>query len=179
MTIANRLIALSTGGASTTYGYDAFGTRVFQIIPTTSTTTYPFKFLTVASTTKSSTNFSTSTEFIFGGDTLLSTIDQSFKNGSATGTVAVRYVSPRSPRINGRCDRCQPEFSTDIGLLPIWSDENIKLERAVAASRRDIDDRFHERVIFKSQKGCKKEPLVALLAKTDCLPNGGLCGGTG
>jgi YD repeat-containing protein len=51
---ANRLISLSTGGASTTYGYDAFGARVYQIIPSTSTSTYPFKFFSIASTTKSS-----------------------------------------------------------------------------------------------------------------------------
>lgn len=91
---ANRLISLSTGGASTTYGYDAFGARVFQIIPTTSTTTYPFKTFAVSSSTNSSNNFSTSTEFIFGGETLLSTIDQPFKNGAATGTAATRYIHP-------------------------------------------------------------------------------------
>jgi RHS repeat-associated protein len=89
---ANRLVSLSTGAASTTYGYDAFGARVYQIIPTTSTSTYPFKFFSIASTTKSSTNYATSTEYVFNGDTLLSTVDQAFKNGAATGTAAVRYV---------------------------------------------------------------------------------------
>src|SRR5258708_20704951 len=38
-----RLIALFAGGATTTYGYDAFGARVLQI-GTTTTTFYPFKF---------------------------------------------------------------------------------------------------------------------------------------
>jgi YD repeat-containing protein len=65
---ANRLIALFVGGATTSYGYDAFGARVYQIVATTSTSTYPFKFFSVASTTKSSTNWATSTEYIFNGD---------------------------------------------------------------------------------------------------------------
>jgi YD repeat-containing protein len=68
---ANRLISLSTGGASTTYGYDAFGTRVYQIASTTATSTYPFKWYSIASTTKSGANYATSTEYIFNGDTLL------------------------------------------------------------------------------------------------------------
>src|ERR1700730_1066746 len=49
---ANRLTAIFAGGASTTFGYDAFGTRVWQIVATSSTTTYPYKFYSVASTTK-------------------------------------------------------------------------------------------------------------------------------
>jgi YD repeat-containing protein len=41
---ANRLIAILYNNAtSTQFGYDAFGQRVFQIIATTSTTTYPSK----------------------------------------------------------------------------------------------------------------------------------------
>jgi YD repeat-containing protein len=82
----NSLIALLLNGAtSTTYGYDAFGTRVYQISATSSTTTYPYKFYAVASTTNGSTNFATSTEYAFNGDTLLETVDQGFKNGAATG----------------------------------------------------------------------------------------------
>jgi RHS repeat-associated protein len=91
---ANRLTALFSLGATTTYGYDAFGARVYQIVATTSTSTYPFKFFSIASTTKSSTNYATSTEYLFNGDTLLSTVDQAFRNGIATGTAAVRYVHP-------------------------------------------------------------------------------------
>ena len=56
---ANRLTALFAGGATTSYGYDAFGARVFQIVATTSTSTYPFKFFSIASTTKGSTNYAT------------------------------------------------------------------------------------------------------------------------
>jgi RHS repeat-associated protein len=92
---ANRLSAILWNNATTTtYGYDAFGQRVYQIIATTSTTTYPFRFFSIASTTKSSTNFATSTEYVFNGDTLLATVDQAFKNGSATGTAQTRYVHP-------------------------------------------------------------------------------------
>src|SRR6266704_5160691 len=68
---ANHLTALFSLGATTTYGYDAFGARVYQIVATTSTSTYPFKFFSIASTTKSSTNYATSTEYVFNGDTLL------------------------------------------------------------------------------------------------------------
>jgi RHS repeat-associated protein len=67
---------------------------VYQIVATTSTSTYPFKFFSVASTTKSSINWATSTEYVFNGDTLLATIDQQFKNGTATGTAKTRYVHP-------------------------------------------------------------------------------------
>jgi len=79
---------------TTTFGYDAFGARVYQIASTTATSTYPFKWFSIASTTKSGVNYATSTEYIFNGDTLLSTVDQAFKNGAATGTAAVRYVHP-------------------------------------------------------------------------------------
>jgi YD repeat-containing protein len=94
---ANRLIAILYNNATTSqYGYDAFGARVYQIIASTSaaTTTYPFKFFSIASTTKSSNNFATSTEYAFNGDSLLATVDQAFKNGAATGTPATRYIHP-------------------------------------------------------------------------------------
>jgi hypothetical protein len=71
---------------TTTYGYDAFGARVYQIASTTATTTYPFKFFSVASSTRSGTNYSTTTEYVFNGDTLLATVDQAFRNGAATGS---------------------------------------------------------------------------------------------
>ena len=91
---ANHLTAIFSLGATTTFGYDAFGARVYQIVATTSTSTYPFKFYSVASTTRSSTNYATTTEYVFNGDTLLYTVDQPFRNGSATGTAAMRYVHP-------------------------------------------------------------------------------------
>jgi YD repeat-containing protein len=94
---ANRLIAILYNNATTSsYGYDAFGARVYQISASTSaaTTTYPFKFYSVASTTKSSTNYATSTEYVFNGDTLLAIVEQAFRNGSATGTAQTRYVHP-------------------------------------------------------------------------------------
>jgi len=92
---ANRLIALGVGGAgTTTYGYDAFGARVYQIASTTATTTYPFKFFSVSSSTRSGANLSTTTEYVFNGDTLLATVDQGFRNGGTTGASQTRYIHP-------------------------------------------------------------------------------------
>jgi len=61
---ANRLIALGSQGATTTYGYDAFGSRVFQSTATT-TTLYPFKWYSVASSTGTGAKYATTTEYIF------------------------------------------------------------------------------------------------------------------
>src|SRR5262245_7570721 len=63
----NRLIAIGYNNATTSYAYDAFGNRVSQITATT-TTLYPSKFYTVASSTGSGAKFSTTTELIFGND---------------------------------------------------------------------------------------------------------------
>ena len=90
---ANRLIALGSGGATSTYGYDAFGSRVFQTTAT-STTIYPFKWYSVASSTGSGATYATTTEYVFNGDTLLSTIDQQFASGVATGTPQSSYIHP-------------------------------------------------------------------------------------
>lgn len=91
---ANRLTALGVNNSTSTYGYDAFGARVYQIASTTATTTYAFKWYSIASSTRSGTNYATSTEYLFNGDTLLSTVDQAFTNGTATGTASVRYIHP-------------------------------------------------------------------------------------
>src|SRR5260370_5236547 len=89
----NRLIALFAGGATTTYGYDAFGARVIQ--PGTSTTTlYPFKWYSIASSTGSGAKYSTTTSYMLNGDTLLATVDQQTASGVATGTAKTRYVHP-------------------------------------------------------------------------------------
>ena len=90
---ANRLVALGSGGATTTYGYDAFGSRVFQSTAT-STTLYPFKWYSVASSTGSGAKYASSTEYIFNGDTLVSTVDQQLASGVATGTIQTRYIHP-------------------------------------------------------------------------------------
>jgi YD repeat-containing protein len=88
---ANRLIALGAGGATTTYGYDAFGTRVLQT-GTTTTTIYPFKWYSVASSTGSGAKYATTTDYVFNGDTLLSTVDQQTASGVATGAAKTRLV---------------------------------------------------------------------------------------
>jgi RHS repeat-associated protein len=90
---ANRLIALFAGGATTTYGYDAFGARVLQT-GTTTTTFYPFKWYSVASSTVTGAKYSTTTSYMFNGDTLLATVDQQLASGVATGTAKTRYVHP-------------------------------------------------------------------------------------
>jgi RHS repeat-associated protein len=90
---ANRLTALGVSGATTTYGYDAFGTRVLQT-GTTTTTIYPFKWYSVASSTGSGAKYATTTDYVFNGDTLLSTIDQQTASGVATGTAKTRYIHP-------------------------------------------------------------------------------------
>src|SRR5258708_2489075 len=92
---ANRLTALGVGGATTTYGYDAFGSRVLQT-GTTTTYIYPSKFYSIASSTLSGAKYATTTEYIWTpqGDTLLSTVDQQFASGVATGSPATRYIHP-------------------------------------------------------------------------------------
>src|SRR5215472_8708239 len=90
---ANRLIALGVGGATTTYGYDAFGQRVFQI-GTTTTTLYPFKWYSVASSTGTGAKYATTTSYMFNGDTLLATVDQQMASGVATGTAITSFVHP-------------------------------------------------------------------------------------
>jgi YD repeat-containing protein len=90
---ANRLTALGAGGATTTYAYDAFGQRALQT-GTTTTYLYPFKWVSVSSSTGSGAKFATTTDYVFNGDTLLSTIDQQMASGVATGTAKTRYVHP-------------------------------------------------------------------------------------
>src|SRR5712671_4884334 len=90
---ANRLTALFAGGATTTYGYDAFGARVLQT-GTTTTTIYPFKWYSVASSTGTGAKYASTTDYVFNGDTLLATVDQQTASGVATATAKTRYVHP-------------------------------------------------------------------------------------
>jgi uncharacterized protein RhaS with RHS repeats len=90
---ANRLTALGVSGATTTYGYDAFGTRVLQT-GTTTTTIYPFKWYSVASSTGTGAKHATTTDYVFNGDSLVATIDQQTSSGNATGTAKTRFIHP-------------------------------------------------------------------------------------
>jgi RHS repeat-associated protein len=90
---ANRLIAIGAAGATTTFGYDAFGTRVLQT-GTSTTTLYPFKWYSVASSTGTGAKYATTTDYVFNGDSLLATVDQQTASGNATGTAKARYVHP-------------------------------------------------------------------------------------
>src|ERR1700719_1796692 len=81
------------GVVTTTYGYDPFGTRVFQSTAAT-TTLYPFKWYSVASSTGTGAKYATTTEYVFNGDSLVSTVDQQTASGVATGTAQTRYMHP-------------------------------------------------------------------------------------
>jgi RHS repeat-associated protein len=89
----NRMLASGYNNSTTTYAYDPSGARVLQT-STTSTTYYPFKYFSLASTTNGGTSWATSTNYIWLGDTLLGTIDQKLYNGTATGSAITRYVHP-------------------------------------------------------------------------------------
>jgi RHS repeat-associated protein len=90
---ANRLIPNGTQGATTTFAYDAFGARVLQT-GTSTTTLYPFKWYTVASSTGTGAKYATTTDSVFNGDSLVATIDQQTASGNATGTAKTRYIHP-------------------------------------------------------------------------------------
>jgi YD repeat-containing protein len=84
----NHLTAHGSAGA-TTNAYDAFGTRILQT-GTSTTTFYPFKWYSVASSTGSGAKYATTTSYVFNGDTLLATVDQETASGVATGTAKTR-----------------------------------------------------------------------------------------
>jgi RHS repeat-associated protein len=90
---ANRLIAIGTQNATTTFGYDAFGVRVLQT-GTSTTTLYPFKWYSVASSTGTGAKYATTTDYVFNGDGLVATVDQQTASGNATGTAKTRYIHP-------------------------------------------------------------------------------------
>jgi hypothetical protein len=57
---------------------------------TTTTTGYPFKWYSVASSTGSGAQYATTTEYVFNQDALVATIDQQLAGGTATGSVSIR-----------------------------------------------------------------------------------------
>src|SRR5258708_40150283 len=87
---ANRLTALGVSGATTTYGFDAFGARVIQT-GTSTTTLYPFKWYSIASSTGTGAKYSTTTSYMFNGDSLLATVDQQLASGVAVGTAVTSF----------------------------------------------------------------------------------------
>jgi RHS repeat-associated protein len=89
----NHLTAPGSAGATTTYSYDAFGARILQT-GTFTTTFYPFKWYSVASSTGTGAKYATTTSYVFNGDTLLATVDQLTASGVAIGTAKTRYVHP-------------------------------------------------------------------------------------
>ena len=107
--LIERAIPSGTSVVTTTYGYDAFGTRVLQT-GTSTTTIYPFKGYSVASSTGSGAKFATTTEYVFNGDTLVATIDQETASGNATGTAKTRYIPSR---MSNSCGRSRGGSSTN------------------------------------------------------------------
>jgi RHS repeat-associated protein len=89
----NRMLASGYANSTTTYAYDPSGARVLQT-STTSTTYYPNKYYSFTSTKIGANTYATSTNYIWNGDTLLSTIDQRLYNGAATGSPVTRFIHP-------------------------------------------------------------------------------------
>jgi len=87
----NRMTQAVTQNSTSTYAYDFASNRVSQVVGST-TTIYPNKFYSITSATNGATTYSTTTVYVWNGDTLIATIDQAFINGSATGTPATRYI---------------------------------------------------------------------------------------
>src|SRR5262249_17421858 len=52
------------------------------------------KWYGIASSTGSGAKYSTTTEYVFNGDSLVATIDQQTAGGNATGTAKTRYIHP-------------------------------------------------------------------------------------
>jgi YD repeat-containing protein len=120
---ANRLIALSAGGATTTYGYDAFGSRVLQT-GTTTTYIYPSKYYSVTS----SATASSTTEYVFNGDTLLATADNtgtstSSGGGGTVSTSTPAYVQSKKDSVNGIATFTNPVSTGNLVVvgLTIWN----------------------------------------------------------
>ena len=67
--------------------------RVLQT-GTSTTTIYPFKWYSVASSTGSGAQFATTTEYIFNNEALVSTVDQQFASGVATGSPQTSFIHP-------------------------------------------------------------------------------------
>src|SRR5262245_16843530 len=90
----NRMLRAWVSGATSTYQYDHTIARMQQVVGST-TTDYPNKFFSIASTTvTAATSTATSTAYIWHGDTLVATIEQPLVNGVASGTATTYYVHP-------------------------------------------------------------------------------------
>ena len=104
------------------YGYDAFGSRGFQTTAT-STTIYPFKRYSVASSTGSGAKYATTTEYVFNGDSLVATIDQQLAGGAATGSPQTRYIHP--DHLGSTNVVTDENGGSNVGLLPLWSNPRL------------------------------------------------------
>jgi RHS repeat-associated protein len=138
---ANRLTALGVLGATTTYAYDAFGQRVLQT-GTTTTYLYPFKWYSVASSTGSGAKYATTTDYVFNGESLVSTIDQQTASGNATGTAKTRYVHPDHL---GSTNVVTDENDNVVQTLDYYPYGSLRVSVATSTNeRRKYVDRFSD-----------------------------------
>jgi hypothetical protein len=61
---------------------------------TTTTTLYPFKWYSVASSRGTGAKYATTSSYMFNGDTLPATVDQQTTSGVATGAAVTSYIHP-------------------------------------------------------------------------------------
>jgi RHS repeat-associated protein len=87
----DRMLSAWVSGATSTYQYDHTIAGMRQVLAS-STTDYPNRFYSLATSTQSGTG--TSTAHIWHGDTLVATIEQRLVNGVASGTATTYYVHP-------------------------------------------------------------------------------------
>lgn len=78
----DRLTQTATGTATTTYAYDHENKRVWQKVNGNATTTYANRWYSVIDS-------ATTTAYVYAGDVLIATIDN-----SASGTTTTRYIHP-------------------------------------------------------------------------------------
>jgi hypothetical protein len=96
-------MGLNASGAdvvTTTYGYDAFGARVLQI-GTSTTTLYPFKWYSIASSTATGAKYSTTTEYVWNGDYGL--------EDAADNCTVREHVESSPKQFVGRFGGCYPK----------------------------------------------------------------------
>ncbi|ANV99357.1 hypothetical protein LMTR13_03350 [Bradyrhizobium icense] len=138
---ANRLTALGVAGqGTTTYAYSAFGERVLQT-GTSTVWIYPSKFYSVASSTGSGAAYATTTEYVFSGDTLVSTTDQQLAGGVATGTPATRYIHPDHL---GSTNVVTDEDGAVIETLDYFPYGSTRVSTGIGASARKYIGQFYD-----------------------------------
>jgi hypothetical protein len=93
---------------------------------TTTTYIYPFKWYMVPSSTGTGAKYSTTIEYVDNGDALLSTTDQRFASGAATGSSQTRYSHPDHLGSTNAVTRCERQYAIDdLTVAPMILIENL------------------------------------------------------